>query len=135
MTSFTQDDEGVDVTLSDGSTGRYDLLIGADGLHSDVRTQLGIEVEPEPHRHGHLARVRAAPDGRHAHRARTTAAPSTSPATARPSDDMMYAYLVEPAQDRTALARGGLEVMRELPRAYGGPWDEIREHLERRRRA
>ena len=47
VTSFTQDADGVDVTLSDGSTGRYDLLIGADGLHSDIRKQLGIEVEPE----------------------------------------------------------------------------------------
>ncbi|HEU4757454.1 MAG TPA: FAD-dependent monooxygenase, partial [Agromyces sp.] len=44
---FTQDTEGVDVTLSDGTTGRYDLLIGADGLHSAIRKQLGIEVEPE----------------------------------------------------------------------------------------
>ena len=47
VTNFTQDADGVDVTLSDGSTGRYDLLIGADGLHSDIRKQLGIEVEPE----------------------------------------------------------------------------------------
>ena len=68
VTGFTQDADGVDVTLSDGSTGRYDLLIGADGLHSDIRKQLGIEVEPAAHGHGHLARLRAAPEGRHAHR-------------------------------------------------------------------
>jgi 2-polyprenyl-6-methoxyphenol hydroxylase-like FAD-dependent oxidoreductase len=47
VTTFTQDDDGVDVTISDGSTGRYDLLIGADGLHSSIRSQLGIDVEPQ----------------------------------------------------------------------------------------
>ncbi|NUW39433.1 FAD-dependent oxidoreductase [Nonomuraea rhodomycinica] len=37
VTAVTQDDEGVDVTLSDGSAERADLLVGADGLHSTVR--------------------------------------------------------------------------------------------------
>ncbi|MFI7228605.1 FAD-dependent oxidoreductase [Nonomuraea angiospora] len=37
ITAVTQDDEGVEVTLSDGSTERADLLVGADGLHSTVR--------------------------------------------------------------------------------------------------
>ncbi|GAA3248480.1 FAD-dependent monooxygenase [Nonomuraea helvata] len=37
VTAVTQDDEGVDVTLSDGLTERADLLVGADGLHSSVR--------------------------------------------------------------------------------------------------
>lgn len=31
---------GVDVTLSDGSTGRYGFVVGADGVHSTVRTSL-----------------------------------------------------------------------------------------------
>jgi 2-polyprenyl-6-methoxyphenol hydroxylase-like FAD-dependent oxidoreductase len=31
------DDDGVDVTLTDGSAGRYDLVIGADGINSLVR--------------------------------------------------------------------------------------------------
>lgn len=35
--SMTQDDEGVDVDFTDGSCGRYDLVIGADGVHSAVR--------------------------------------------------------------------------------------------------
>ncbi|HYJ75586.1 MAG TPA: FAD-dependent monooxygenase, partial [Kineosporiaceae bacterium] len=32
FTELTQDADGVDVTFADGSTGRYDLVIGADGL-------------------------------------------------------------------------------------------------------
>lgn len=37
VAAVTQDDAGVEVTLSDGTTERAELLIGADGLHSNVR--------------------------------------------------------------------------------------------------
>jgi 2-polyprenyl-6-methoxyphenol hydroxylase-like FAD-dependent oxidoreductase len=35
--AIAPDHDGVDVTLSDGSTQRFDLVVGADGLHSRVR--------------------------------------------------------------------------------------------------
>jgi 2-polyprenyl-6-methoxyphenol hydroxylase-like FAD-dependent oxidoreductase len=35
--TLRQDDDGVDVVFSDGSSGRYDLVIGADGVNSKVR--------------------------------------------------------------------------------------------------
>jgi 2-polyprenyl-6-methoxyphenol hydroxylase-like FAD-dependent oxidoreductase len=38
--SITQDAEGVDLRFTDGSQGRYDLVVGADGVHSQVRTRL-----------------------------------------------------------------------------------------------
>jgi 2-polyprenyl-6-methoxyphenol hydroxylase-like FAD-dependent oxidoreductase len=37
FTSIVQDAGGADVVFSDGSSGRYDLVIGADGLYSKVR--------------------------------------------------------------------------------------------------
>jgi 2-polyprenyl-6-methoxyphenol hydroxylase-like FAD-dependent oxidoreductase len=37
FTRIEQDGAGVDVSFSDGTTGRYDLVIGADGLYSKVR--------------------------------------------------------------------------------------------------
>jgi 2-polyprenyl-6-methoxyphenol hydroxylase-like FAD-dependent oxidoreductase len=37
VTGITQDDAGAEVTLSDGSTERADLVVGADGLHSTTR--------------------------------------------------------------------------------------------------
>lgn len=35
--SMEQDEEGVDVVFTDGSRGRYDLVVGADGVNSAVR--------------------------------------------------------------------------------------------------
>lgn len=37
VTALRQDGGGVDVTLSDGSEGRFDLVVGADGLYSQMR--------------------------------------------------------------------------------------------------
>ena len=45
--SIEQDEEGVDVTLTDGSRGRYDLVIGADGINSLVRRRVFPDA-PEP---------------------------------------------------------------------------------------
>lgn len=50
VTASTIDDDGdgVRVCFSDGSEGRYDLVIGADGLNSQIRTELFPEAgEPE----------------------------------------------------------------------------------------
>jgi 2-polyprenyl-6-methoxyphenol hydroxylase-like FAD-dependent oxidoreductase len=46
ITSIVQDDGGVDVTFQHGQPRRFDLVIGADGLHSAVRSlAFGPEAE------------------------------------------------------------------------------------------
>lgn len=47
FTDIAQDDEGVDVSFSDGGQARYDLVIGADGLYSKVRETLFPDA-PKP---------------------------------------------------------------------------------------
>ncbi|MCU7822070.1 FAD-dependent monooxygenase [Kitasatospora sp. DSM 101779] len=48
VTGLTDDGEGVDVTLSDGSAGRFDLVVGFDGIGSPLRTRLyGDRYRPE----------------------------------------------------------------------------------------
>lgn len=37
VTSITQDEHGVQVTFKDGHSAEYDMIIGADGLHSSTR--------------------------------------------------------------------------------------------------
>ena len=44
---YAQDAGGVDVTFSDGSSGHYDIVIGADGLFSKMRT-LTFPDAPKP---------------------------------------------------------------------------------------
>jgi len=48
VASFQQDDDGVSVTLADGRTARGDVLVGADGIRSAVRTQLLPDVPVIP---------------------------------------------------------------------------------------
>ncbi|NED88756.1 NAD(P)-binding protein [Streptomyces sp. SID11233] len=40
IAELTDDGQGVDVTLSDGSAGRWDLVVGFDGIGSPLRTRL-----------------------------------------------------------------------------------------------
>ena len=46
VTSLTQDEQRVLVGFSDGSTGNYDLVVGADGIYSTVRMLMVDTVPP-----------------------------------------------------------------------------------------
>jgi len=131
-TTFTQlapDATGVDVTFSDGSGGRYDVVIGADGIRSWTRRSLGIHLETKAVGMG----IWRAFGPRPASVTRTDlyyGGPSYIAGYCPTGEDSIYAYIVEDAQDRSTLTPAEqLAVMRELSQAYHGPWDEIREHL------
>ena len=127
--SLTQDAGGVDVTFSDRTSNRYDLVIGADGIRSQVRSLLGIELETRPTGMG-IWRV-------------FTSRPASVTRTdlyyhgachiagyCPTANDSLYAYLVEDAQDRTRLTpEQQLDVMLELASYYHGPWDDIRDRM------
>ena len=40
--------DAVEVTLTDGTTATYDLVVGADGIRSATRARLGIQTAPRP---------------------------------------------------------------------------------------
>jgi 2-polyprenyl-6-methoxyphenol hydroxylase-like FAD-dependent oxidoreductase len=133
-TGLRQDDSadgegGVDVPFSDGSTGRYDLVVGADGVRSWTRRALGIELETTPVGMG-IWRVFGP---RPASVTRTDlyyGGPSYIAGYCPTGEDSLYAYIVEDAQDRSTLTpEEQLATLRELSLAYHGPWDEIRENL------
>jgi 2-polyprenyl-6-methoxyphenol hydroxylase-like FAD-dependent oxidoreductase len=127
IASLAQDAGGVEVTFSGATHGRYDLVIGADGVRSQVRSLLGIELETRPTGMG-IWRV-------------FTPRPASVTRTdlyyrgacyiagyCPTAEDSLYAYLVEDAQERTQLTPGQrLEVMRGLASHYHGPWDDIRD--------
>jgi 2-polyprenyl-6-methoxyphenol hydroxylase-like FAD-dependent oxidoreductase len=47
LAAFTQNDNGVDATLSNGEKVTADFLVGCDGGHSAVRKELGLPMEGE----------------------------------------------------------------------------------------
>lgn len=127
--TLEQDDSGVDVSFADGSTGRYDLVIGADGIRSWTRRMLGIRLETKSVGMG-IWRVFGP---RPASVTRTDlyyGGPCYIAGYCPTGPDSLYAYLVEDVQDRSTLSQQeALAVMRGLAEAYHGPWDEIRANL------
>lgn len=129
INALTQDDEGVDLTLSDGSARRVDLLVGADGVRSSVRSMIGIEVGPEPTGMG-IWRAFVPRPAEVTHTDLYYGGPMYIAGYCPTSDEMMYAYLVEDKQDRSALTPDeSVDIMREASRGYGGPWEQIRADL------
>jgi 2-polyprenyl-6-methoxyphenol hydroxylase-like FAD-dependent oxidoreductase len=128
-TALDQDETGVAVTFADGSAGRYDLVIGADGIRSWTRRMLGVNLET----HSVGMGIWRAFTSRPASVTRTDlfyGGPSYIAGYCPTGEDTLYAYVVEAAQDRSTLSPAeSLEVMRSLSQAYHGPWDDIRASL------
>ena len=130
--NLTRGDDDVELVWHDAEglqRRRFDLVIGADGLHSTVRALLGIDVQPKRNGMG----IWRAFVPRPAEVTRTDlvyGGPCYIAGYCPTSEDRIYAYLVEDAQDRTTLpAEEQVATMRRLAEAYPGPWDELRESL------
>ncbi|WP_327712770.1 FAD-dependent oxidoreductase [Streptomyces sp. NBC_00464] len=124
-TDFDQDDDGVTVRFSDGSEGRYGLVVAADGLGSATRAAIGITAKPEPT--GMAIWRIAAP--RPAGLTRTDLAyggPAYIAGYCPTSDTTLYAYVVEANRDRASIPpETYADEMRRLASAYGGFWPAI----------
>ncbi|MFI6492044.1 FAD-dependent oxidoreductase [Streptomyces sp. NPDC050564] len=128
--SLEQDAEGVSVRFSDGVAGRYDLVIGADGLGSATRAAIGITTKPEP---TGMAIWRApAPRPQGVTRTDLTyGGPAYIAGYCPTSEDTIYAYVVEACRDRASIPpQAYADEMRRLAQSYGGVWSEIVQHLD-----
>ncbi|MFM0620415.1 FAD-dependent monooxygenase, partial [Paraburkholderia nemoris] len=48
VSRMVEDEAGIDVSFSDGTEGRYDLVVGADGIRSAARAMLfGYAIDPQ----------------------------------------------------------------------------------------
>ncbi|MGF6832257.1 2-polyprenyl-6-methoxyphenol hydroxylase-like FAD-dependent oxidoreductase [Paenarthrobacter sp. TE4293] len=123
------DDDGGSVTVrtADGGSSGFDLLIGADGLHSAVRRAIGIDVEPKPTGMGIWRAFVERPEDV-VRTDLTYGGPCFIAGYCPTGPDTIYAYLVEKAQERRPV--DGPRVMAELAAAYGGPWNQIRATLD-----
>ncbi|MEU4688729.1 FAD-dependent monooxygenase [Actinoplanes sp. NPDC023714] len=129
LVALDQDGSSVAVTFADGTTDRYDLVVGADGIRSRTRAAAGIELTTRD-LGMEIWRV-VAP--RPASVTRTDlflGGPLYIAGYCPTGEKSLYAYLVEPPRNRGDLTLGEqLAVVRELAAAYHGPWDAIRDAL------
>lgn len=127
--SFEDLGESVRVTFTDGTTGDYDLVVGADGIRSTIRRMIGIDVEPRPVGMGIWRVHTRRPEGIE----RTDliyGGPCYIAGYCPTGPDTMYAYLVEDPRPRESITdEDKPRIMRELAAGYGWPWTEIRETI------
>ena len=127
VTEITDDGNAVTVRTADNATAGYDLLIGADGLHSTVRKAIGITTEPMANGMGIWRAFVERPE-EVVRTDLTYGGPCFIAGYCPTGTNTIYAYLVEKAQERKP--EDGPRIMAELAAAYGGPWQEIRGQLD-----
>lgn len=117
---------GADVRLSDGTRGRYDLVVGADGIRSATRTRIGVTERPRPTGMAIWRMEGARPAGMDCSEL-YYGGPAYKAGYTPLSAARMYAYvLVEPAPPETLAGRDLTAMMRTHAAGYGGLWPEIR---------
>jgi len=120
VSSLDQDDDGVDVQFTDGTRGRYDLVVGADGTTSKIRDMtFGVECRPK---YTGQALWRATVGRPPEVRERCSFFGPRNKAGFNPvSDKQMYVYLVQNLPEFVRIAHNRLpEVMREQLADFGG---------------
>jgi 2-polyprenyl-6-methoxyphenol hydroxylase-like FAD-dependent oxidoreductase len=129
VTDLDERGDSVVATLSDGSTETVDLVVGADGIRSKVRSMIGITDEPQPVGMGiwrTIAKRPAAMDCSELY----YGGPKYKAGYTPISEDLCYAFLLEGNLDRSYVGEGprGAE-LKEHGQGYGGIWGEVRDSL------
>jgi 2-polyprenyl-6-methoxyphenol hydroxylase-like FAD-dependent oxidoreductase len=126
---LAQDAHRAYAEFSDGSTGRYDLIVGADGIRSTVRAMLGIPTTPQPTGMS-IWRVVADRPAEMDCAEVYYGGPRYKAGYAPISAGQCYAYILD--TDGTLRDFGdqsAWELMYERSAGYGGTWGKIRETI------
>ena len=130
VTRLAQDGAGVEVGFAGGAGGRYDLVVGADGIRSTVRRMVSIEVEPWPTGMG-IWRAFGPRPASVTHTDLFYGGPCYIAGYTPTGEDSLYAYIVEDVTDHSGLTpEQRLATVCRLAAGYHGPWDEIRATLD-----
>ncbi|MFC4063529.1 FAD-dependent monooxygenase [Actinoplanes subglobosus] len=126
VSTLTEDGE---VTFSDGTSGRYDLVVGADGIHSHIRSLIGIETGPEPVGMGIWRFIADRPTEMDCAEV-YYGGPRYKAGYTPISDTQCYAYLLDENLDESLIGpRAPIGLFRERAAGYGGTWGRIRDNM------
>lgn len=130
--TFTQTEEGVGVTTSDGETRRYDLVVGADGVNSQTRALLFPDA-PKPTYTGQYCWRVALDRLPEIDRATFFMAGEVTAGLVPVSETGMYMWLLEPVAAREHIdpATQHLRLAKIMQR-FGGPLAKVRDGLSAR---
>jgi 2-polyprenyl-6-methoxyphenol hydroxylase-like FAD-dependent oxidoreductase len=129
VTAIRDDGDSVTATLSDGSTETIDLLVGADGIRSKVRSMIGIETEPHHVGMGIWRTVARRPAEMECSEL-YYGGPKYKAGYTPISDDLCYAFLLEEDLDRSFVGEGPTgALLKERGQGYGGIWGQVRDSL------
>jgi 2-polyprenyl-6-methoxyphenol hydroxylase-like FAD-dependent oxidoreductase len=126
--SIEQDADGVDVAFTDGSTRRYDLVVGADGLNSLVR-RLVFPDAPTPAYTGQVVWRYNAPRPADLDELHMFVGTNGKAGFVPLAPDLMYVLLIEnvATEDVPVPADRLAATMRERLAEFGGPVAEVRD--------
>ncbi|MFB7338400.1 FAD-dependent monooxygenase [Streptomyces adustus] len=127
--SYEDDGDSVIVQLSDGTRERVDLLVGADGIRSKVRSMMGITDEPTPVGMGIWRTVARRPEAMDCSEV-YYGGPKFKAGYTPISDELCYAFLIEGNLDRSFVGEGPKgAVLKERGQGYGGIWGQVRDGI------
>ena len=127
--ALAQDAHRAYAEFSDGSSGRYDLVVGADGIRSTVRAMLGIPVTPQPTGMSIWRVVADRPAEMDCAEVYYNG-PRYKAGYAPISAGQCYAYLLDiDGALRDFGDRPAWELMYERSAGYGGTWGKIRQDI------
>lgn len=128
--ALDQQGEAVFATFSDGSTGTYDLVIGADGLFSRVRRMIMPDA-PVPEYTGQMIWRLFAPRPADIHGRHYFLGGRYKVGLSPVSDTHLYLFLLETVAKREVIPDAELHsYMHAMLAEYGGPLAELREGLD-----
>jgi 2-polyprenyl-6-methoxyphenol hydroxylase-like FAD-dependent oxidoreductase len=127
--TVTQDDRGVAVEFTNGKAGRYDLIVGADGMNSIVR-DIAFGREHRPHYTGQMVWRATVSRPRDVECRHSYFGPTNKSGFNPISDGQMYVYTVQNVPERPHWRDAELPtILWGLLAEFGGALERAREEI------